>query len=116
MIATATNKYRDLGAWISVGGWPVFIRNALDPVDPGQDQVRQLRHRTRPRPKLLKTGKVQVLIGQKYFGWGSEPVKMLAGVKAGRPPAKAIVDSGVDVVTAANLDQYVEQWKKWENP
>jgi ribose transport system substrate-binding protein len=69
-----------------------------------------------PAPDIMRSGKVQVLIGQKYFGWGSEPVKMLAEAKAGKPPAKAIVDSGVDVVTPANLDQYVEQWKKWEKP
>ena len=31
IIATGTNRYPDLGAWISVGGWPVFTRNALGP-------------------------------------------------------------------------------------
>src|SRR6185295_2395566 len=34
LIETGTNRYRDLGAWISVGGWPVFSANALAPVDP----------------------------------------------------------------------------------
>src|SRR5436309_3456865 len=29
IIASGTNRYPDLGAWISVGGWPVFTRNAL---------------------------------------------------------------------------------------
>ncbi len=32
LIAAGTNRYPDLGAWISVGGWPVFTRNALVPV------------------------------------------------------------------------------------
>src|SRR5262245_33380436 len=32
IIASGTNRYPDLGAWISVGGWPVFTRNALNPV------------------------------------------------------------------------------------
>ena len=64
--------------------------------------------------ELLKTGKVQVLLGQKYFGWGSEPVKILAGIKAGHKPEQTIIDSGVDVVTRETVDAYVEQWKKWE--
>ena len=34
---------------------------------------------------LLREGKVQVLLGQKYFGWGSEPVKILHGIKNGKP-------------------------------
>ncbi len=115
IIATATNKYGELGAWISVGGWPVFTRNALDPVNPAKTKFVSF-DTIPPAPDIMRAGKVQVLIGQKYFGWGSEPVKMLAEVKAGQPPAKAIVDSGVDVVTPANLDQYVTQWQKWENP
>ena len=57
---------------------------------------------------------MQILIGQKYFGWGSESVKLLANIKAGKMPPSPIIDSGVDVVTAANVDQYLELWKKME--
>src|SRR5882757_9962703 len=32
IIAAGTNRYPDLAAWIAVGGWPVFTRNALDAV------------------------------------------------------------------------------------
>ena len=32
----------------------------------------------------------------------------------GRKPANAIIDSGVDVVTLANLDQYLADWKQME--
>jgi ribose transport system substrate-binding protein len=115
IIATASNKYGDLGAWISVGGWPVFTRNALEPVNSAKTKVVSF-DTVPPAPDIMKAGKAQVLLGQKYFGWGSEPVKILADIKAGKPPAKAIIDSGVDVVTPANLDQYVEQWQKWEKP
>jgi ribose transport system substrate-binding protein len=109
IIASGTNRYPDLGAWISVGGWPVFTRNALAAVPP---RTKVISFDTiPPAPDLLKAGKVQVLLGQKYFGWGSESVRMLADIKAGRPPASPIVDSGVDVVTAANVDDYVAKWK-----
>jgi len=112
IIASGTNRYPDLGVWISVGGWPVFTRNALDAVPP---QTKVISFDTiPPAPDLLKSGKVQVLLGQKYFGWGSESVRLLADIKAGRKPASPIIDSGVDVVTPQNVDQYVLAWKGLE--
>jgi ribose transport system substrate-binding protein len=114
IIATGTNRYPDLAAWISVGGWPVFTRNALASVPP---QTKVISFDTiPPAPDLLKAGKVQVLLGQKYFGWGSESVRLLADIKAGKLPASPIIDSGVDVVTPENVDQYVISWKALEKP
>jgi ribose transport system substrate-binding protein len=112
LIATGTNRYPDLGAWISVGGWPVFTRNALAPV-PKTTKVVAF-DTIQPAPELVKAGKVQILVGQKYFGWGEEPVKMLAGIKAGKMPSATIIDSGVDVVRADNVDAYVAEFKKLE--
>jgi ribose transport system substrate-binding protein len=113
IIASGTNRYPDLGAWISVGGWPVFTRNALQAVDPARTKFISF-DTIPPAPDLLRQGKVQVLIGQKYFGWGSESVRLLADIKAGKRPSSPIVDSGVDVVTAANVEEYVAGWKKLE--
>jgi ribose transport system substrate-binding protein len=113
IIATGTNRYPDLGAWISVGGWPVFTRNALAAVDPSRTKVVSF-DTIPPAPELLKAGKVQVLLGQKYFGWGSESVRLLSEIVAGRPPATPVIDSGVDLVTAENVDEYVAQWERME--
>ncbi|HEY2908529.1 MAG TPA: substrate-binding domain-containing protein [Vicinamibacterales bacterium] len=108
IIASGTNRYPGLGAWISVGGWPVFTRNALAAVPP---RTKVISFDTiPPAPDLLKAGKVQVLLGQKYFGWGGESVRLLSEIKAGRPPASAVINSGVDVVTPANVDEYVNSW------
>jgi ribose transport system substrate-binding protein len=112
IIASGTNRYPDLAAWIAVGGWPVFTRNALAAV-PARTKVISF-DTIPPAPDLLKEGKVQVLLGQKYFGWGSESVRLLADIKAGKMPTNPIIDSGVDVVTAANVDQYVIGWKALE--
>jgi len=114
IIASGTNRYPDLGAWISVGGWPVFTRNALDTV-PARTKVISF-DTIPPAPDLLKAGKVQVLLGQKYFGWGSESVRLLSEIKSGKMPASPIIDSGVDIVTAANVDAYVTSWKLLEKP
>jgi ribose transport system substrate-binding protein len=114
IIAAGTNRYPDLAAWISVGGWPVFTKNALAAVPP---QTKVISFDTiPPAPELLKEGKVQVLLGQKYFGWGSESVRLLADIKAGKMPANPIIDSGVDIVTAANVDQYLAGWNALVKP
>jgi ribose transport system substrate-binding protein len=113
MIASGTNRYPDLGAWISVGGWPVFTANALAPVNPAKTKFVSF-DTNPPAPNLLRAGKVQVLLGQKYFGWGSQSVQLLYDAIHGQKPANSIIDSGVDVVTLANLDQYLADWKKME--
>jgi ribose transport system substrate-binding protein len=111
IIATGTRRYPDLAAWISVGGWPVFTRNALAAVDPARTRVISF-DTIDPALDLLREGKVQVLLGQKYFGWGSESVKLLHDIRNGTRPPQPIIDSGVDVVTRDNVEQYAEQWKK----
>jgi ribose transport system substrate-binding protein len=113
IIATGTNRYPDLGAWISTGGWPVFTRNALAAVDPAKTKVISF-DTIPPAPEILKSGKAQVLLGQKYFGWGSESVRLLTEIIAGRAPQTPIIDSGVDVVTPENVDAYLEQWTRLE--
>ena len=113
IIATGTRRYPDLAAWIAVGGWPVFTRNAVAAVDPSKTKVISF-DTVESGLALLREGKVQVLLGQKYFGWGSETVKLLHGIKNGRMPPNPIINSGVDVVTRDNVEQYAEQWKKME--
>ena len=115
IIATATRRYPELDAWISVGGWPVFTRNALAGIDPSKTKFISF-DTIDPALDLLREGKVQVLLGQKYFGWGEEPVKLLYNIKQGDLPPSPIIDSGVDVVTRENVDQYEAQWKQMENP
>jgi ribose transport system substrate-binding protein len=112
-IATGTNRYPNLGAWISVGGWPVFTANALAPVDPKRTKFVSF-DTNPPAPDLLKAGKVQVLLGQKYFGWGGESIRLLNDIVHGKRPANPIIDSGVDVVTADNVDAYLKMWKAME--
>jgi ribose transport system substrate-binding protein len=114
LIAAGTKRYPDLSAWLSTGGWPVFTRNATEPVDPAKTKFISF-DTIQPALDLLREGKVTVLLGQKYFGWGSEPVKILYDMKHGKNPASPVIDSGVDVVTKENLDDYMTTWKKMES-
>jgi ribose transport system substrate-binding protein len=111
IIATGTRRYPDLAAWISVGGWPVFTRNALAAIEPGKTKVISF-DTISPALDLLRENRVQVLLGQKYFGWGSESVRLLREIKNGQRPASPIIDSGVDIVTRENVDAYEQQWKQ----
>jgi ribose transport system substrate-binding protein len=111
IIATGSRRYPDLSAWISVGGWPVFTRNALASVDPNRTKVISF-DTISPALDLLRENKVQILLGQKYFGWGTESVRLLRDIKNGKRPPAPIIDSGVDIVTMENVDAYEQQWKK----
>lgn len=114
IIATGTNRYPDLKAWLSVGGWPVFTRNASAAIDPAKTKLISF-DTIQPALDLLREGKVAVLLGQKYFGWGAESVKLLYDIKHGKMPSSPIIDSGVDLVTKENLDDYITKWKKMES-
>ena len=114
LIAAGTNRYPDLAAWLSTGGWPVFTRNASAAIDPARTKLISF-DTIQPALDLLREGKVAVLLGQKYFGWGSEPVKLLYDIKHGKMPPSPIIDSGVDLVTKENLDDYLTKWKKMES-
>ena len=114
LMAAGGNRYPDLSAWLSTGGWPVFTRNATASLD--TSKVKLISFDTvQPALDLLREGKVAVLIGQKYFGWGSESVKLLYDIKHGKMPPSPIIDSGVDVVTKENVDDYAAKWKKMES-
>ena len=114
LIAAGTKRYPDLSAWLSTGGWPVFTRNATEPVDPARTKFISF-DTIQPALDLLREGKVTVLLGQKYFGWGSEPVVILYDMKHGKNPSSPIIDSGVDVVKKKNVDEYMTTWKKMES-
>src|SRR4051794_1233763 len=114
LMATGTKRYPDLAAWLSTGGWPIFTRNATQVVDPAKTKVISF-DTIQPGLDLLREGKVTVLVGQKYFGWGSETVKLLYDIKHGKMPPATVIDSGVDVVTKENVDDYATKWKKMES-
>jgi ribose transport system substrate-binding protein len=114
LIASGTKRYPDLAAWLSTGGWPIFTRNATTAIDPAKTKMISF-DTIQPGLDLLREGKVTVLIGQKYFGWGSEAVKLLYDLKHGKNPPSTIIDSGVDVVTKENVEDYAAKWKKMES-
>jgi ribose transport system substrate-binding protein len=131
LIRTTMQAHPKLTGFVFVGGWPLFVKNALDKVDPKITKVVSVD--TLPAERdYLKAGQVACLIGQKYFGWGEESVKTLEGIRTGKnktPPA--FIDSGYDLIfntptddqrklahdnvrvfSAAEYDKLWDEWNK----
>ena len=58
----------------------------------------------------VRQGYVQVLVGQKLWGWGYESVRLLKQIHDGQKTPE-ITDSGVDIVTKDNVEEYAQKWK-----
>ncbi len=108
---SAMEAHPELTGWILPGAWALFTPPpgpftnrkpgsltvvSIDALPEELDYVRQ--------------GYVQVLMGQKLWGWGYESVRMLQELKEGKAP-RGVIDSGVDIVTKENVEEYAMKWK-----
>ena len=102
----------EINAWAMVGGWPLMTDRAL-PWPPGE--VVCVSMDTLPEELAhVKSGDVQVLLGQRYFHFGQQCVNVLVDkVLHGKDPAKEVDFAPLDKVTKDNVDEYAENWKKW---
>lgn len=103
----------DVTGWAFVGGWPLYTEKALAGVaDKG---VTVVSIDTLPLPlNYAKAGEVKVLVGQNYYGWGYESVRMLLDyAKDGKKPADTVVRAKIDIVTKENADEFGKVWDKW---
>jgi len=128
-IRTTMQAHPNLRGLAFVGGWPLFATHALDGINPKVTPVVSVDSIPQEWP-YLASGQVYCLVGQKYFGWGEQSVKILEGLRTGTlksPPA--FIDSGYDLVfknpTPAqralakgdvgvySADEYAKQWTAW---
>lgn len=62
---------------------------------------------------FVKQGYVQALVGQDYWGWGYQTVSIihnLLTVKGCKYPA--FVPQDIPIITAANVDEWIDRWNK----
>lgn len=98
--------------WALVGGWPLYTDNALAGIA-GKAKVVSMDPLPLPL-KYLEKGEVQVLVGQPYFGWGYETVKLIVDkVHNKKNPASDRVTATPQIVTKANMGELAGQWDKW---
>jgi ribose transport system substrate-binding protein len=102
----------DISGWALVGGWPLYTDNALDGI---YENAKVVSMDPLPLPiEYVKKGQVQVLVGQPYFGWGYESVRMLFDkVHNGKDPAQVFNYAQFDIVTTENAEAFSAQWNDW---
>jgi ribose transport system substrate-binding protein len=102
----------EINGWAMVGGWPLMTDRALPWAE---GEVVCVSMDTLPEELAhIKSGDVQVLLGQRYFHFGQQCVNVLVDkVLRGKDPVKEIDFAPLDKVTKDNVDQYAENWKKW---
>lgn len=102
----------DITGWVFVGGWPLYTQNALDSLR-GKAKVVSL-DTLPPTLPYVKNGDVAVLLGQRYYGWGQESVRLLMEkIVEGKSPSNPLVNAPLDRVTKDNADEYGKNWDKW---
>ncbi|MEI6915708.1 MAG: sugar-binding protein [Armatimonadota bacterium] len=60
-----------------------------------------------PELQLVKDGAIQALIGQRPREMGEKSIEILYNLSKGKKPAKEIIGTGIDVVTKANIDNFL---------
>lgn len=113
IVSSATGTYPNLRGWLSTGGWPGFSFPILEAVNPAKTFVITI-DTVPPCPDIVRSGKIKLALGQKYFGWGSVSVRILREFMDGKRPENPVIDSGVDLVDINNVDDYVRKWKRME--
>jgi ribose transport system substrate-binding protein len=104
----------DLGAIVPVGGWPLFApdgwKNFVDPVkaDVDSKKLALVAADTLPAElQLLKEGYVHALVGQRPYEMGEVAMQTLLKIKYGEK-VDEIIYTGLDRVTADNVDQFLK--------
>ncbi len=59
---------------------------------------------------FVEDGRIQALIGQKYWGWGYDTIGLLYDAMANEKALSGFVDSGADLICEANVEEYDAAW------
>lgn len=102
----------DITGWALVGGWPLYTDNALDGI---YENAKVVSMDPLPLPlDYVRSGQVQVLVGQPYFGWGEKSVEMIVNkLHFDREPESEFIYADFDIVTPENVESFGENWKTW---
>jgi len=99
--------------WALVGGWPLYTNNALDGIHE-HAKVVSMDPLELPLNYMI-AGQVQALVGQPYYDWGYESVRLILNkVHNDIAPASPRVTVAPDVVdTPAAAEALKGRWSQW---
>jgi hypothetical protein len=102
----------DITGWGLLGGWPLFTDNALKwpagtikcvSIDAMPQQL-----------AYVRSGHVQLLLGQDVYGYGRLAVEMLIDkLLLKKTPTQAIANTELMAVNRANVEAVAKNWEKW---
>lgn len=116
IIQDVLTRYPDLNGFFFSGGWPLFgapeayiraIGQHTADIKAKKFVVVSFDHLP-DELKLLKQGYCNALIGQRPYAMGTKSVDVLNELVNGKN-VPAVVDTGVDVVTTQNVDQFLKK-------
>ena len=113
LVEQVTRARPSLGGWAMVGGWTLQTDNALKCIDP-PGSCKIVAVDTLPQMwQYVEEGYVEALVGQKFYHWGAESVRILMETIVNEQEFPRDSWSGLDVVTQDNLEEYKAQWGEW---
>jgi ribose transport system substrate-binding protein len=113
IIQDVLTRYPDVDGFFFSGGWPLFgaaeaYVRAVD-VNHRIENLTVVSFDSLPEElALLKKGYVDALIGQRPYAMGVKSVDVLNDLVQGKT-VPAVVDTGVDVITQENVDQFLKK-------
>lgn len=109
---TATRTNPSIQGWALVGGWPLFVKGAVD-WDPARIKVVAV-DALPAQLEYLENGSVHMLLAQDCYGWGTKSVELLLEkiVNNKEPEGRRVIDP-LKEVTKANAREVGGMWNKW---
>lgn len=128
ILTDVTKRYPDLDGWFAVGGWPLFapadtVIKALGGVEKAKSLLTVGFDTLPPELELVKKGVWKGLVGQRPYDMGylsiavlydmsklgvEKTLQLLPKVVNEDGSVDYIVDTGVDIVTRENVDEFFE--------
>jgi ribose transport system substrate-binding protein len=111
-IEQVMQAHPEITGWGFIGGWPLFTDNALK-WSPGT--IKCVSVDALPAElAYIRSGHVQVLLGQECYMWGHRSVEHLFDKVFLKKDPETVKDiSPLDRVTKDNVDAYAKNWDKW---
>ncbi|WP_324716543.1 sugar-binding protein [Carboxydochorda subterranea] len=115
VVEETMQAYPDLKGWFFVGLWPLFAERGSMPLweAAAKKGMKTVAFDTLPvELEFLKDGYLAGLVGQKYWGWGYDSIQILYDRVVHGKQFPKWVDSGMDLVTAKNVNAMIQAWEK----
>jgi ribose transport system substrate-binding protein len=116
VVEEVMQSHPELDGWFFVGMWPLFAERGSMPLWEAaarEGRIKTVAFDTLPvELNYLKDGYLSGLIGQKYWGWGYDSVKIVYDQMIQGKTFAPFTDSGTDIVTTANVQAMIDAWEQ----